>query len=133
MDNVDNISNLELSFTQPCESDTDQVDIIEDDDISKPHKEVTTGSTNCKGSSFGRRGSAYFRGDGGRREYAPEESYIFDMILDDKLQEVYALEKREREVVEQERLTFALDAFRLKYKTNGDKENNHNDDECKES
>ena len=55
------------------------------------------------------------------------------MILDDKLQEVYALEKREREVVEQERLTFALDAFRLKYKTNGDKENNHTDDESKES
>ena len=55
------------------------------------------------------------------------------MILDDKLQEVYALEKREREVVEQERLTFALDAFRLKYKTNGDKENNDNDDESKES
>ena len=83
--------------------------------------------------AFDFRGSAYFRGDGGRREYAPEESYIFDMILDDKLQEVYALEKREREVVEQERLTFALDAFRLKYKTNGDKENNHTDDESKES
>ena len=125
MDNVDNMHNLELSFTQ--------YEPRKDDNTNIPDKEVTRSSSNDKESRTGRRGSAYFRGDGGRREYAPEESYIFDMILDDKLQEAYALEKKEQEEMEQERLTFALEAFRLKYKTNADKSNNDKGDVSKES
>ena len=57
------------------------------------------------------RGSAYFSNEGIRREYAPDDSDVFDIIFKDKMQIVYDLEQKEKEELEMQRLTNALQAF----------------------
>ena len=57
------------------------------------------------------RGTAYFTNQGERREYAPEDSDVFDIIFKDKMQIVYDLEQKEKEELEIQRLTNAIQAF----------------------
>ena len=57
------------------------------------------------------RGTAYFNNEGERREYAPEDSDVFDIIFKDKMQIVYDLEQKEKEELEMQRLTNAIQAF----------------------
>ena len=57
------------------------------------------------------RGTAYFSNEGIRREYAPDDSDVFDKIFKDKMQIVYDLEQKEKEELEMQRLTNALQAF----------------------
>ena len=57
------------------------------------------------------RGTAYFSNEGIRREYAPDDSDVFDIIFKDKMQIVYDLEQKEKDELEMQRLTNALQAF----------------------
>ena len=59
------------------------------------------------------RGTAYFTHKGERREYAPDDSDVFDIIFKDKMQVVYDLEQKEKEELEIQRLTYTLQAFQI--------------------
>jgi len=84
--------------------------------ISNFDDEQSTEEKTSENYNSERRGSAYFQTDGNRRGYASESKLDFENLFQEKMKEVYELERREKEEKMTAILMFAVEALKTKYK-----------------